>query len=293
MRLYLLILNTMTNLVRKQKKWLLWSVAVAIVLYGCKGEGDELPVPDQAYASTLLEYVPAPGQFINAQIGDLASAKGILNTNNGLVSLGAWGGSITLGFDHTVANVANAADLRVYNNAFNSFAEPGVVWVMKDENGNGLPDDTWYEIAGSETDQEGYIRNYEITYFKPSPITENVTWKDNQGHEGVIKTNNQHKQSYYPEWMGESYTLSGVLLPSTHIQSEGIVTSQPFDFGYVDNQAGEDDIDIDWAIDQTGKQVHLSGIDFIRIQTGIQADMGLLGEGSTEIRGVADIRKLP
>ena len=39
----------------------------------------------------------------------------------------------------------------IQGNAFDSSNEPGIVWVMQDVNGNGLPDDEWYELRGSET----------------------------------------------------------------------------------------------------------------------------------------------
>ena len=81
------------------------------------------------------------------------------------------------------------------------------------------------------------------------------------------------------------------MLPSSHIdpQTPTYITSTPFEFGYADNKVGGDNIDIANAIDKDGKVVHLAGIDFIKIQTGIQADLGWLGELSTEIIGVADL----
>src|SRR5690606_30515636 len=56
---------------------------------------------NNAFVTKLFEFVPAPGQFINKAPGNLISAEGILG-KKGMVSLGAWGGYIVLGFDHTV-----------------------------------------------------------------------------------------------------------------------------------------------------------------------------------------------
>ena len=250
------------------------------------------PITDESngYVTDLFDYLPAPGQFINKAPGNLASAKGILG-GKGMVSLGAWGGSITLGFDHTVLD-KEGDDIIIYNNAMGNFAEPGIVYVMQDENGNGEPDDTWYELTGSDFGNDGYIRNYSITYTRPNPATADVPWKDNQGKSGVVATNAFHKQSYFPEWIEENeYTITGSVLSSANIDmtNPSHITSAPFAYGYADNTQGGDKIDISNAVDTDGKKVILIGIDFIKIQTGIQANMGWLGELSTEVLGVADL----
>lgn len=57
-------------------------------------------------------------------------------------------------------------------------------------------------------------------------------------------------------------------------------------------RAGGDEIDIAHAVDKDGRTAGLQGVDFIKIQTGIQYNMGWLGEQSTEVAGVADINLL-
>jgi hypothetical protein len=47
------------------------------------------------------------------------------------------------------------------------------------------------------------------------------------------------------------------------------------------------------AIDSLGRPVKLKGIDFVKVQTGIQANLGWLGELSTEVTGIADMSLLP
>jgi len=241
------------------------------------------------YVTKVFEYLPAPGQFTNKSLGTLEGAKSI-EGKEGIVSLGAWGGYIVLGFDHTVINENQKDDIVIYGNAQSNWAEPGVVWVMQDENGNGKPDDTWYELKGSEFGKEGYVRDYEVTYTKPT-TGGSVSWKDNKGKTGVVTIAGATSQAF-PSWVeGNEYTLKGTLLPSSGIKPETptFITSTPFEFGYADNKVGGDNIDIANAIDKDGKVVHLAGIDFIKIQTGIQADLGWLGELSTEILGVADL----
>ncbi|MNF03871.1 hypothetical protein D3C80_2032740 [compost metagenome] len=59
--------------------------------------------------------------------------------------------------------------------------------------------------------------------------------------------------------------------------------------GYADNKPGGDRLDIANAIDKDGKKVVLKGIDFVKVQTGIMADLTIFGELSTEVGGIADI----
>lgn len=240
------------------------------------------------YVTKFFEFSPAPGQFINKAPGDEASAKSILGSKQSTgVSLGAFGGYVVYGFDHTVINQTNADDIIVYGNAFAGFSEPGVVWVMQDENGNGKPDDTWYELAGSEFGKPGYVRNYSVTYYRPAPPTLSVSWKDSNGLTGVVKQS-FHKQEHYPLWItANEYTLTGTLLPSTGIT--GASRSNELGTGYADNKPGGDRMDIANAIDHDGKKVVLQGIDFIKVQTGIMADLTIFGELSTEVSGIADI----
>lgn len=251
------------------------------------------PITDdsKAFVTELLNYTPAPGQFINKKPGNLESAESIIE-GRGLVSLGGWGGSVTYAFDHTVLNHADKNDLIIYGNAMPTFSEPGIIYVMQDDNANGLPDDIWYEIKGSGHDLEGTDRAYKITYFRPANAEDDVAWEDSKGNTGSIAKNAFHKQAYYPEWITEdSYTISGTLLSDNNIDmsNPSYITSKPFEYGYADNTSGGDHIDLADAIDADGNPVNLSGIDFIKIQTGVQANMGWLGELSTEVTGIADL----
>ncbi|QNL48887.1 cell surface protein [Olivibacter sp. SDN3] len=272
------------------KQALLYTMSI-LCLTACNKKEDVVPVSNR-YVVNLFEYKPAPGQFINKAPGNIESAEGILGGREGLVSLGAYGGYIVLGFDHPVVNQEGEDDFVVYGNSQAEFAEPGVIWVMQDANGNGVPDDTWYEIKGSAYNTDGYLRDYEVTYFKPESSDGDVSWRDSQGNEGAIKRNTYHNQPYYPEWLdATSYTLTGSRLPSTNIDKTvpTYVKSMPFEWGYADNTVGGDKVDIDNAIDHNGDKVELQAIDFVKIQTGIQADLGWLGELSTEISGIEDL----
>lgn len=239
-----------------------------------------------AYVVNLFEFLPAPGQNTNRNIGDLASAKSILS-KKGMVSLGAYGGYIVLGFDHTVINRKDQDDFVVYANGSATFSEPGIVWVMRDENGNGKPDDTWYELAGSEFGKEGYERNYTITYHKPAADADHVNWTDNKGGSGQIL--NIKKAAYFPASVtGTAYSLSGSKLRGKVRLQGSFYYSDAYDWGYADNST-KDNFDISNAVDKDGNKVNLSGIDFVKVQTGVLANMGLLGELSTEVLGIADL----
>lgn len=246
------------------------------------------------YVTSLIEYLPAPGQKINTSIGSVEGAQ-TLEGKKGTVTLGGWGGAVSYAFDHTVLNTEDSNDIMVYGNAMSGFAEPGVIWVMQDENANGIADDVWYEIKGAADELEGTIKNYSVTYTKPAADTDDVPWTDSKGNSGVIATNAYNTQAYYPESVTEdSYTITGTLLSDINIDmsNPSWIKSNPFDSGYADNTPGGDEIDIASAVDAEGNTVNLTGIDFIKIQTGIQANMGWLGELSTEVTGVADLNML-
>ncbi|ANW95582.1 hypothetical protein AXE80_04510 [Wenyingzhuangia fucanilytica] len=246
------------------------------------------------YISNVLSYRPGPGQYINKNIGNIESSKTIIGNKTGLVSLGAWGGSIVFTFDHTIVNRSNNHDFIIYGNAFSGFSEPGIVQVSFDENGNGLADDSWYEIAGSAHQATETLHQYEVTYTNPKSDTEEVIWKDNVGNNGSITASTLNKYPLFIEEQNE-VTYSGTRIFPT-VNSSGFISTEPLDWGYVDNyntdykENGNGNIfDIDWAVDKTMNPVTLKGIDFIKVYTGAQVNLGFLGELSTELKGAADL----
>ena len=285
------------------------------------------------YIAKVFDFKPAPGQFVNVlpaytSGNTLATVLEECNTDlvgqekGTMISLGGFGGRVTFGFDHTIANVSGRRDFRVLGNAFFANAnpkpnaprggscEPGIVMVAYDKNKNGIPDDDeWYEIAGSEYKNVKTVHNYQITYNRPSTETADAThiasyltidkyikWSDNQGNSGYKPKNMYHNQSYYPGWIkDDTMTFTGTLLPNNAIDESGKGTywvQYCYAYGYVDNLPNDDidsAIDIDWAVDKNGNKVHLPGIDFVMVYNGMNQDCGWIGETSTEVMGAVDL----
>lgn len=266
----------------------------------------------QADWNKVIEYTPAPGQFINElktggfDASHVTPEAAVSYAESRLmegswVSLGGFGGYVIVGFDHSIDN-SRTYDFGIISNAFDGSSEPGVVWVMQDENGNGYPDDTWYELAGSETGKFETYRDYAVTYYRPSAPKMPVQWTDNYGNNGEIDYLQQfHNQDYYyPLWIGtDSYTLTGTRLEARNYDQSGNGSYwiQPhYDWGYADNFSPSDFnsenkanlFRISNAIDFEGNPVRLSHVDFVKVQCAVNSKSGWLGELSTEVCGFYD-----
>lgn len=253
---------------------------------------------------------PAPGQFI-AQISGQTEAEACryaetrMNVQNNYVSLGAWGGYIIVGLDHSIYNKPTVNgnggyDFSIVGNPFDGSSEPGIVYVMQDENGDGLPNDTWYELRGSETGKPETYQNYKVTYYRPPTHNMPLQWIDNRGNSGSIDLNPK-----FPLWIKENnYSLQGTRLKRNTTQSGGIWRNESYPWGYADNW-GEDILaegdnhdaapvgnafKIENAMYPDGTPVKLQYIDFIKVQTGIQSVAGVIGELSTEVFGFIDYK---
>jgi hypothetical protein len=251
---------------------------------------DPNPQGATAYITKVFDYMPAVGQFTNEmpqyEAGDTRETMNakvlatIGNNAKGTITLGGWGGYVTVGFDHTIANVTGKRDFRVIANAFYAAAnpdpnapiggscEPGVIMVAYDADKDGGPDDDeWYEIAGSAhkdpTKELWYqmavdngndvnlYRDYSITYHRPEaePASNEewatyIRWEDNKGNSGYKVKNEFHEQPYYPLWAGSTLTFNGTRLPENAIDESGKGTYfvlYKFHYGYADNVPNTDD----------------------------------------------------
>lgn len=278
------------------------------------------------FISRVFDYCPAPGQFINEmppyEEGDdatsmLAKAQEQIagDRTPGMISLGAYGGYVVFGFDHPVVNLHGRYDFQVYGNAMPSpshSAEPGIVSVSVDVNGNGIPDDPWYELAGSNYKLPTTVHDGGVVYKRPAtdhvplPDPDNKAIIDSEyihynlsggadPEEGWLHKVSFHTQSYWPEWLNdETLSFTGTRLPRNGIDLNGDGKQWQtiaLPWGYADNLPNNAyrGFSIDWAVDSDGNSVVLEHIDFVKVHTAILQNLGWIGEESTEICGAEDL----
>lgn len=287
-----------------------------------KDEKEEENEDDHSLVNKVYEFMPAPGHQVNGYsvVGDFIHEGATMEEacevalehfkKQWMVSLGAQGGYIIAGFDHNVINSNGDYDLVIRGNPYSYQSEPGIIWVSMDENGDGLPNDTWYELAGSEYGTENETLDYAITYYKPTTPKTDIRWKDNQGNEGIVPHMdywNSHDY-YWQDWVptettpeGECRTYYGSRLKDTHTYSNGYTMEYPFDWGYADN-LGSDYFRnknksfssamgyyrISNAMTHDGQPANLPYINFVKVQTAQTGYSPNLGEISTEVYGIWD-----
>jgi hypothetical protein len=245
-----------------------------------------------AFITKLVEYHYAPGQHAftaySATPENFVGKPSYLCTNpttqKTVVSLGGWGGYIVGKFNHNVLN-AIGNDFIVLCGSSPS-PEPAVVYVMSDENGNGLPDETWYELKGSEFSSTQTVRAYQVTYYKPAVIPGYVTWKDNKGNADTLKAGYGTSTTTNLWWKDtnlDSVVFTGTRLPKAYYNENAtgtqswVIYPSLFTWGYAENAAGTDfnstykgnEFNISNAVDDNGNQVTLSSIRFVKVQTGV------------------------
>ncbi len=107
----------------------------------------------------------------------------------------------------------------------------------------------------------------------------------------------EHTQAYYPEWIVENeITFAGTRLPNNIGKAGEKWTMEAFAWGYADNYSASDRIGmtnrlrISDAVTADGAPANLSQVDFIMVQTGVNAKAPLIGEVSTEVSGIGCYR---
>jgi hypothetical protein len=280
------------------------------------------------FATAVVDYRPAPGQFVNNELfNDPGKALGRPYGggfeepgNSSLVTLGGFGGSITLAFDHTVMDdPANpfGVDAIVYGNALwvssdpnRRWVEGGMIEISRDANGNGLADDPWFLIPGSHiADPAGQYETQswdddiaDLTY-----PPEDALWLP-PGESGA--------------WTTAAYRLPAIFEVTVMENPLGLDAEDEGVFGYADCSptmdlpdgalaeefytrpdyplrvgltpgcGGGDAIDIAWAVDAvTGEPTGLEGFDFLRVTTAVNVVIMPFGELSPEIDAVADVEE--
>ena len=208
-------------------------------------------------------------------------------------SLGSFGG-------YEVWRVSHQSTYYIRGNPFAGWSEPGVIWVQEDGNGNGIPDEMWYELKGavdSSADTSGRLaRRHAVTYMNDG---ETGTQADQAGFEAMGKYADPRKywadsrgraglwgSFWYSKWP-HRITFTGTLLgnPNSIMPTNAINASG----GYVDSEYGANgaandyNFPINRAIRADGSPITLKNVSFIKVHTGELCRSSVFGDKSTEI----------
>ena len=247
----------------------------------------------------VVDYIVPASQYTNTGLYGMRPER--LETGS-LISLGNFGGYITVYFEEAIKNdPANryGIDLYIAGNSEDGgagFAEPGNVWVSEDG-------EQWYLLAGSDYFDDNTLRDYEVTYSRlPNGGS---TYTDNYGSHIVMNPDPvgaaspmykyplKANYSLYKWEPGEenNMTFTGPLLLGSGADPFGsTLAGFPF-WGYVDVASSADNpytkrgdgFDISWAIDEDGVPVYLEEIHYVKISTASHIYSGGIGEKSTEV----------
>lgn len=287
-------------------------LAVAAAITSCSSDEPPTPEPPAAgdapkterIAVTVIDYSPAPGQFINEipewEEGDNAAdmchkATEMLNEGS-IISLGAFGGSVTVRLSRPITRIAGKPEFQVSGNAIPTSSEPGIVYVSPDNA-------EWYMLKGEMGFDAGNMAT--ITYSRPEPdatdatyIPWSVTYTGGSNPEAkgyIYRVPTYHTQDYFPAWTdAPTLTMTTLRLPdnSSFDAATGQYSLAPYK-GYADsypNSSADSYLDLDNAVDTDGMPVKdMRPINYVRIVTGILQNNGHLGECSTEVSGIARI----
>ena len=291
---------------------------------------------DSPFAAEVIEFAPAPGQLAKVEaFNDPRKALGSPTgggTEEGhdesVVTVGGFGGSITLKFDHVVEDDPlnwHGMDAIVFGNTFwvdnesnRHWAECATIEIALDTDGNGRidEDEGWYLIPGShitDPSQQYATQTWDNDPYTATP-PELLSWVP-LGYSGTWTTGAfELPPDLFAQWIVENpslhddvegiygyaeYTPTLVLGdmdadnivddPSATPETFYIVPDDPLTVGITPGSGGGDSFDIAWAIDpETGLPAELPGFDFIRIANPTNAILGPFGEKSPEIDAVAD-----
>ena len=297
----------------KKFAWMAAAVMSVVMLAACDdgndgpGGGSSGTYPRRIDVE-VVSYSPAPGQFVNV-IPEYTSgatyatmcrrAQEALNGGS-LVTLGAFGGSITLRLSEPIYNTPGYPDFQVLGNAFAGNAEPGIVSVSRD----GY---TWYNLAGEHYSEGSDLI---VMYVRPADDATNehyIRYRLFPGGDGeeigegwFARQPQYHSQPYYPQWKEpqeggniDGYVLEGRRLPdnATWDEARRMYVLEAYE-GYADCYPNDDArsyLNIDNAVDANGDRVDLGYIKYVRVTTAVLQDNGAIGECSTEVAGIVKL----
>ncbi len=255
------------------------------------------------FASYVISYQPGDGQFVNdpdfndpqRSLGPPIGGGTSTPDNSKLVTLGDHGGSITLGFDTTVWDHPDnpfGLDCIVFSNANwiggnpnLRWAEAAVIEISRDVNHNGIADDAWYLVPGSDIVDPINQRQNGSFLLPDDPFASGVLF--NPFVDGTERYWGYGEMT--PTLLLGDLDADNVIdNPELNETAFYTMPDDPFAVGITLGSGGGDAFDIAWAIDPlTSEPAGLRGFDFIRLSTGADGEAGQLGEISAEIGGVA------
>jgi hypothetical protein len=188
--------------------------------------------------------------------------------------------------------------ITIQGNGFPNWSEPGIVWVQADDNGNGLPDEMWYEITGSEETsvyKSNITRRYAIKHYAYDGTTTvneygqptgRTYWTDSKGRHGAMIAGWPDEWGVDPAGEGVWVTYTGTIL-----RDGGKAISLPDTLdgttGYIDSYSDAErqtvTVDRSRAIRADGAKANIGAIRFVKVQTGIFSYGHIFGDHSTEI----------
>ncbi len=306
-----------------------WAVRVVSAMCVLCVVGDYVPA-ESPFATVVVDYVPAPGQFVNdPSFNDASLALGppvgggtVAADHSSLVTLGGFGGTITLGFDHPVTDdPANplGLDAIVYGNAIYVAGDPNRRWAECAYIEISPDGEQWYLIPGSHlTDPADQFetQTWDDDIADPEHPPADSTWIP-PGSSGVWETSGHRLPAdvfdtpVLANPNGPGAEEEGIFGYADHtptlrlgdldgdnvvddagIDPEVFYTSpdDPMRVGIRARSGGGDAFDIAWAVDpQTAQPANLTEFTFLRITNGVNFVAGPLGEVSPEIDAVANV----
>lgn len=273
---------------------------------------------ESPFATRVMEYLPAPGQFVNdpffnnpeQALGPPSGGGTSAPSNESVVTLGGFGGFIVLGFNHTVMNDPlnpSGLDAIVFSNAYwvggnpdRHWAECATVEISRDDNANGLADDAWFLIPGSHlaapitrTSHNWPGGSITDAFLLPSApfgsvvVTNPLAGTENEGIYGYV----EFSPTLFLGDMDSDDKIDDGEITADQFYT---VPDDPFEVGMTPGSGGGDAFDIAWAVDPiTGDAASLEGFDYIRLTTPIHLVLPTIGEKSAEIDAVADVSPDP
>jgi hypothetical protein len=209
-----------------------------------------------------------------------------------------YGWSLGAALGYEVFAIAPSGGFMATGNAFGGWEEPGICWVQEDRNGNGIPDEMWYELTGDQDDNpvtKPYItRRYAIKWLKFAgeaeqneygQIIRSICWVDSRGRAGVMASGWPTDWGVSGDWVTYTGTIINAGQGSTLHTTDNVVFTQGL-AGYVDcfNNGNQSYVfSKDRAIRADGSPANLEYIRFVKVQTARFGYGGIVGENSTEI----------